>query len=52
MPGREYFRIGLSLCPCESYRWAPGERFIDDAVAVYERVCPHLRVLAWHTTDI
>ena len=44
VPGREYTRFGLNLCPCESWRWAPGERFIDDAVDVYERVYPNLRV--------
>ncbi len=44
VPNREYFRFGLNLCPCESWRWAPGERFIDDAVDVYERVYPNLRV--------
>lgn len=44
VPNREYFRFGLNLCPCESWRWAPGERFIDDAVDIYERVYPNLRV--------
>jgi hypothetical protein len=44
VPGREYTRFGLKLCPCESWRWAPGERFIDDAVDVYERIYPNLRV--------
>lgn len=44
VPGREYTRYGLKLCPCESWRWAPGERFIDDAVDVYERIYPNLRV--------
>ena len=44
VPGREYTRFGLNLCPCESWRWAPGERFIDDAVDIYERVYPNLRV--------
>ena len=44
VPNREYFRFGLSLCPCESWRWAPGERFIDDAVDVYEQVFANLRV--------
>ena len=44
VPNREYFRFGLDLCPCESWRWAPGERFIDDAVDIYERVYPNLRV--------
>jgi hypothetical protein len=44
VPNREYFRFGLNLCPCESWRWAPGERFIDDAVDLYERVYPNLRL--------
>ena len=44
VPNREYNRFGLSLCPCESWRWAPNERFIDDAVDVYEQVYPNLRV--------
>ena len=44
VPGREYTRFGVNLCPCESWRWAPGERFIDDAVDIYERVYPNLRV--------
>lgn len=42
--GREYTRFGLNLCPCESWRWAPGERFIAAAVDVYERVYPNLRI--------
>jgi hypothetical protein len=45
---REYTRFGLNLCPCVSWRWAPGERFIDDAVDVYERAYPNLRV---HSAD-
>ena len=44
VPNREYRRFGVNLCPCESWRWAPGERFIDDAVDLYERVYPNLRV--------
>src|SRR6184192_1545508 len=44
VPGREYTRFGLNLCPCESWRWAPGERFIDDAVDLYEQVYPNLRI--------
>jgi hypothetical protein len=44
VPNREYFRFGQKLCPCESWRWAPGERFIDDAVDLYEKVYPNLRV--------
>lgn len=44
VPGREYTRFGLNLCPCESWRWAPNERFIDDAVAAYELAYANLRV--------
>lgn len=44
MPNREYFRFGLKLCPCESWRWAPDERFIDDAVEIYAKVYRNLRV--------
>ena len=44
VPNREYSRWGLNLCPCESYRWARDERFIDSAVATYARVYPNLRV--------
>jgi len=44
VPGREYTRFGVDLCPCKSWRWAPDERFIDDAVDIYEQVYPNLRV--------
>ncbi len=44
VPGREYTRFGLNLCPCESWRWPPHQRFIDDAVDLYEQVYPNLRV--------
>ena len=44
VPNREYSRFGLNLCPCESWRWAPDEHFIDLAVATYEQVYPNLRV--------
>jgi hypothetical protein len=44
VPNREYFRFGLSLCPCTSWRWAPNERFVDDAVETYAKVYPNLRV--------
>lgn len=44
VPNREYSRWGLNLCPCESWRWAPNERFIDAAVETYEQVYPNLRV--------
>ncbi|GAA1010333.1 hypothetical protein Aple_038530 [Acrocarpospora pleiomorpha] len=41
--GREYTRFGLNLCPCTSWRWNPGERFIHDAVDIYQQVYPNLR---------
>ncbi len=44
VPNREYSRWGLDLCPCESWRWTPGERFIDRAVETYEQVYPNLRI--------
>jgi hypothetical protein len=44
MPDREYSRGGLILCPCTSWRWTPGERYIDDAVEIYAKVYPNLRV--------
>lgn len=44
VPGREYARFGLSLCPCESWRWATNERFIHDAVEAYAKVYPNLNV--------
>jgi hypothetical protein len=44
VPGREYTRFGLHLCPCTSYRWAPDERFIDDAVEAYAKAYPNLHV--------
>lgn len=44
VPNREYSRFGLNLCPCASWRWAPNERFIDDAVDAYEKVYANLRV--------
>lgn len=44
VPGREYSRFGLKLCPCESWRWAKDERFIHDAVGAYAKVYPNLKV--------
>lgn len=44
VPGREYARFGLNLCPCESWRWAKEERFIHDAVEAYAVVYPNLKV--------
>lgn len=42
VPGREYTKYGLNLCPCESYRWKKDERFIHEAVEAYEQVYPNL----------
>lgn len=42
VPGREYTRYGLNLCPCESYRWNKDERFIHEAVEAYEKVYSNL----------
>lgn len=39
LPGREYSRLG----PQTSWRWKPGERFIDDAVDVYSQVYDNLK---------
>ncbi len=44
VPGREYTRFGLKLCPCTSWRWDPAERFIDGAVEAYAQAYPNLRV--------
>lgn len=44
VPGREYTRYGLNLCPCESYRWKKEERFIHEAVEAYEKVYSNLIV--------
>ncbi len=48
VPGREYTRFGLKLCPCESYRWAKDERFIHDIVENYSKVYDNLKV---HNSD-
>lgn len=44
VPGREYSRFGVNLCPCTTWRWAPDERFIDDAVDAYAAAYPNLRL--------
>ena len=44
VPGREYARFGLDKCPCESWRWAKDESFIDEVVEAYEKVYPNLKV--------
>lgn len=44
VPGREYTRYGLNICPCESWRWSQDERFIDDALSIYEQAYENLRI--------
>src|SRR6478609_2685594 len=44
LPGREYARFGIDTCPCESWRWAKDERFIDNVVDAYAKVYPNLKV--------
>lgn len=44
IPGREYARNGRDLGPQTSWRWAEGERFIDDIVEAYTEVYPNLIV--------
>jgi len=44
VPGREYSRFGLHLCPCESWRWNKDERFIHEAVEAYAKSYPNLKV--------
>lgn len=46
VPGREYTRFGLDLCPCESWRWPEEDRFIHDVVGAYEEV--HANLLVHH----
>lgn len=42
VPGREYDRFGMGVCPCESWRWSDDERFIHDIVDAYEKVYQNL----------
>ncbi len=44
VPGREYTRFGLDVCPCTSWRWAEGDRFIHDAVELYQEVYDNLKI--------
>jgi Cellulose-binding Sde182, nucleoside hydrolase-like domain/Cellulose-binding protein Sde0182, C-terminal domain len=43
-PNREYSRGGLNLCPCTSWRWNPAVHHIDEAVEIYAKVYPNLKV--------
>ncbi len=42
IPGREYAREGRDLGPQTHWRWAEGERFIDEDVEAYAQVYPNL----------
>lgn len=44
IPGREYDRFGLNICPCTSWRWAKDERFIHDIVDAYAKAYSNLKV--------
>jgi Protein of unknown function (DUF1593) len=44
VPGREYDRFGMGVCPCTSWRWADQERFIHDIVEAYGKVYPNLKI--------
>lgn len=48
VPGREYDRFGMDTCPCESWRWAKGEKFIHDIVDAYAKSYSNLKV---HNSD-
>ncbi|MEC7771223.1 MAG: DUF1593 domain-containing protein [Bacteroidota bacterium] len=44
VPGREYDRFKMDICPCESWRWNEDERFIHDVVEAYAKVYSNLTV--------
>lgn len=44
LPGKEYSRPGRDLGPQTSWRWAEGERFIDDVVEAYAKVYDNLKI--------
>lgn len=44
VPGREYDRFKMDVCPCESWRWNKDERFIHDVVEAYAKVYANLTV--------
>ncbi|MCR4569812.1 MAG: DUF1593 domain-containing protein [Bacteroidales bacterium] len=48
IPGREYDRGDHHLGPQTHWRWAEGERFIDEDVEAYEKVYP---LLVKHNAD-
>jgi hypothetical protein len=44
VPGREYDRFNMGVCPCESWRWAKDERFIHNIVEAYAKSYPNLKI--------
>lgn len=44
VPGREYDRFNMGICPCESYRWAKDEKFIHEIVDAYTKSYVNLKV--------
>ena len=44
IPGREYSSPGRDLGPQTHWRWAEGEKFIDNVVDAYKTVYPNLKV--------
>jgi hypothetical protein len=43
-PNREYSPSEKNRCPCTSWRWKPGERYIDEAVDIYAQAYSNLKV--------
>jgi hypothetical protein len=44
VPGREYDRFKMDVCPCTSWRWKEGESFIDDVVDAYSKSYKNLKI--------
>jgi hypothetical protein len=44
VPGREYDRFGMNVCPCTSWRWAKDERFIHNIVEAYAKSYSNLKI--------
>lgn len=44
VPGREYDRFNMNICPCTSWRWKEAESFIHDVVGAYSASYEQLRI--------
>lgn len=44
VPGREYDRFNMNICPCTSWRWKEDESFIHDVVEAYGASYKFLKV--------